>query len=263
MVSDIEWHVARAGFWRRALALFIDLLTIAVPCELLVIALFVPTNGALQSTSGVVFTSCVSVTQVPQGLEPPPPAGSNFATACEASLFGFETARWLVVGRNSQQGNVNVSTWNRYALGPDGKPRQAWSIDWIAFVLFIVYLVALEHRFGVTLGKRILGIRTAERRNPERVGIAVGRAIMRQLAQWIGALPALILQGLLLLSLWLQGAERTGEILGEVMSSGAYLALLVGAILAAFAWLLWIVIDIARKRDPIYDRIAGTMVVPR
>ena len=27
------------------------------------------------------------------------------------------------------------------------------------------------------------------------------------------------------------------------------------------AWIVWIVVDIVRKRDPIYDRLAGTAVV--
>jgi hypothetical protein len=30
----------------------------------------------------------------------------------------------------------------------------------------------------------------------------------------------------------------------------------------AFVWFLWIIVDVVRKRDPIYDRIAGTAVVP-
>jgi uncharacterized RDD family membrane protein YckC len=253
---------SRAGFWRRVFAFIIDIFIVAIPFELLVVGLYVQTNGGIQTTSGIALTHCVSVRTLPADLYPSPPANPNFARDCRYYFFDFETAHTLTAGRAERQGNVTTSVWRTYTLGPDGRSRNAISLDWVVFIALIVYLVTMERRFGATLGKRFLNIRVITRDDLSSRGIPLRRAIIRQLSQWIGAIPGLSLVLFIVVAAYVWDLDRAGDMLREAMTGNWGWALLLAAVGLTFVWFLWIIVDVVRKRDPIYGRIAGTAVVP-
>ena len=171
----------RAGFWRRCAALLCDAIIITVPLQLLFAGLYVVTDGAVQAAG--LFSRCQTlrdVSQLPEGLNPPPPAGSNFARLCQANNFGVEVGRWLVVRRVTKEGNVTKSTSRRYDIGRDGKIINANRVDWLITVALFIYLVMLEWRFGATLGKRLLRTRVLDVAHPAP-GIPMRKAVLRNL----------------------------------------------------------------------------------
>ncbi len=234
-ISSAEtWQ--RAGFWHRLIAAVIDGFTVALPLQILVVILFLVTNGHVQGSAGFTTTRCVAVSVVP-------PPGFNSTRECRTSFLGFDTAHTLVLDSVSQDGTVNTSSSTKYTLGPDGRPNDAFIIDGFYWVLSLAYLIILEYRFGQTLGKYIVSIRTIDVDVPERVGIPLKKAVFRQLAMLVvmmlPLLPALL--SMLFISLTMTP--------------------IIVSLLLMLAWYLWIIISIVERRDPIYDQLAGTAVI--
>ena len=120
----------RAGFWRRVFAFLIDLINISVPFQLIVSLLFVLTAGHLQMVSPVgYYKVCSTLETVPDGLVPPPLAGSNLTQECNVYFFGAQTARGLQVGRVTQEGAITKTVWQFYMLDRDGHPIDGVSVD--------------------------------------------------------------------------------------------------------------------------------------
>jgi uncharacterized RDD family membrane protein YckC len=200
--------------------------------------LYLGTAGALQSPS--FYTSCKLIKELPEGLNPPPPADANFMMDCRSLILGLETARRLVVAQVTRTDSPGTKGGTfagaSYILGPDGRQlNQALSIGWLSYLVFAVYLMLFEHRFGATLGKRLLNIRTISKDNPGRLGIAWRRTIIRTL----------------------------GQLAFFILLIPDFLPTPIGAWAAGFIllWYLWNVIAIDRERDPLYDLLAGTAVV--
>ncbi len=259
-MSDIPAHdqpaepAQRGGFWRRVGAFLVDALVITVPLQIVVAALYPMTHGAIQFNGGISMSICRSntnVTTLPAGLDPPPPQGANYTVVCRASFFGLETARWLTVGRETREGAVTKKVWRKYALDPQDKLIKAYAVDWIAYLVLFLYLVALEHRLGATLGKKWLGLRVIDIRQMDRRGIPLGKAVARNLLLWIGIYPMLAVLSVALLA---------GSGLESLMSGGFFSWFMAAGLLGGVIY-VWIVIAVARKRDPVYDAIAQTAVV--
>ena len=231
------------------------------PFQALVVVLFLSTNGANQLDTGLSAESCVGLQQIPQGLDPPPPDQSNYANVCSSSLFGLKTARWLDVGRSTQDGIVKRTISQSYRLGADGQARIASSLDWLVDTVFVIYLIAMEWRFGATLSKRLLDIRVVDRKDPERVGIPIHKAIIRFIAMWIAVAPVLAVLQLPAFMTGLAGPEQSAAILAGAFWKAMFNIAFFTTAVFGILWGLWVVIDIARKRDPFYDRIANTAVL--
>lgn len=244
----------RVGFWRRLLALLIDMAVVLVPLQVLVAVLFAQTNGAVQGTYGIAYNACIEVTISPEGLQqlqPAPPADANAATVCSTYFFGFETARTLTVSKTTQSGNLTTSVYQVYSLGADGFPRDdVFQTDWLALLLFLAYLATLECRTGATVGKGIVNIRVFDAAAPDSVGIPPRKAILRQLAMLLGSVPMLLIVIAAAFSMSEEG----------LASPNVFVAALFIAGVIGFAWVAWIVISVSKKRDPIYDRLVGTAV---
>jgi uncharacterized RDD family membrane protein YckC len=245
----------RAGFWRRLIAFIIDGIIVSLPIQILVVVLFALTNGAVQTTSGIAFSNCLKTPQLselPQGLDPPPPTGSNRAVICSTSLFGLETARRLTVSRVTKDGVVTKTFSRTYALDAQGNPRNVISLDSVVFLALFIYLIAMEHRLGATWGKRLLGIRVADIDRPERVGIPLRKAVFRNLLIWACAVPLLVV---LLISMIVSHGDL------ELLMEGSFFIWFAIAAVLALVGCLLVLVQIVRKLDPIYDKIAGTAVL--
>lgn len=240
----------RAGFWRRFAALLIDSLIVLIPLQILVAILFAYTNGAVQGNLGFVINVCGPVNPVPMDLEPPPPDGANQATLCSSSFLGFETARTLTVSAVTTSGNTTNAIFRQYSVSADGNVRDdVFYTNVVAFLVLLGYLVLMESRTGVTFGKRALHIKVVDVRTPQGTGIPVGTAVLRYMAMLLGS--AVLMVALLITYFTVETPE---EMLSWLWPMN--IASLIG-----IAWLLWIVVSVARKTDPIHDRLAGTAVV--
>lgn len=251
-MTSIESAPARAGFWRRVGALLVDAIIILLPLQILTAVLFAQTHGTVQGNFGITTRICATVDHLPEGLQPPPPASTNSITECRSSLFGFETSRALSVGTVVEEGNTTTGRFLTYALDADGKPTSPFDMTWVAMLALLIYLVLIEWRRGATVGKRILGMRTIDTAAPSQIGIPLRKAITRQLAMWIGTIPAfLVMIKILFLS---------DDPLNAMSGDAFWLAFIV-AFTIEIAWFIWIIVSVSKKRDPIYDRIAGTSVL--
>lgn len=257
-IETVQPPRPRAGFWRRLLAFIIDMAVVLIPLQIVVTILFAQTNGAIQGSFGALrSTTCTPVKTLPEMLQPAPPAGYNFILDCKTGLVhGFETSRSLTVGKETQTGDTRSTVSVTYPLGADGKPKDnVFYVNWLAILILFAYLVFMESRSGVTFGKRCVDVRAIDLADSAQVGLPVRKAVTRQLAKLIGSIPAFSV--LLVLYANVGGVEDMQAILGtpwfRFVSIGGWL---IGA-----AWLLWIVVSLARKDDPIYDRLAGTAVI--
>lgn len=287
---------ARAGFWRRGLALSIDTIIISVLFQLIVAVLFIATSGRIQIYGDVTYTSCSKRETIPDGLTPPPPARADIARECNISFLGAQTARILQVGPGTKEGTIDVSASQSYMLDREGYPFDGVPVDWIAMLALIAYLIVMETRTGATLGSRAMRICVIDAAAPDGPGVPLSKIVMRYLAMMIGCLP--ILAGLLiyfglygsfdeLYTLFLSLSR--GDMFNIEAPSGkfewhpflgAYLLSLPGlslgdgspsfdkikwlldsGALLLNAWAIFLIIQIARKSDPLYDQIAGTAVV--
>jgi uncharacterized RDD family membrane protein YckC len=264
----------RAGYWRRAIALTLDALIVGVVATFAVAIpvglLFTLDNGSIQFGSttlnpesaesastgwrfdfgfpGIILTNCDKITldHLPHGLEPPPPAKPTAAFECRSSAFGlFVSARTLTVVALTHENDRPISDTSSYQLGADGNPRSAWVLDNLNYVLLLVYLAAFQWRNGATLGMDALHIRVADSLAPDRTDLPLRRAVIRVAAQFAGVLVGFV---------FLVDSNSDFAAAGAPWLPGAVSIVVV-------AYYVWIFVDIIRKRDPIYDRIAGTAVV--
>lgn len=123
----------------------------------------------------------------------------------------------------------------------------------MAVVALLIYVITMEWRRGATIGKRLLGMRAVDTSAPSsQIGIPLRKAVVRQLAMWIGAIPALLIMVKVLI--------LSEDPLSAMSGSGFWLAFTV-ALFVEIVWFIWIIVSVSKKHDPIYDRIAGTSVL--
>jgi uncharacterized RDD family membrane protein YckC len=242
----------RAGFWRRSIATVIDAIIVIVPFQVLAAILFAVTAGGIQMNSGL-FHVCETATTVPKSLDPPPPHDSNFANACRVSVFGATTGSTLIVGRTTREGNVTTTVTQGYMLDANGNPIQGRSIDWIVQLAFLVYLIAMVWKTGRTLGARALGVKVVNAAQPGGPpGVPLGQVIIRYLAMAIGFVP--------MFAVLIYESIVSGGNADAMFIQGTFAWFMAAGALAVL-WSLVLIVQIARKRDPVYDRLAGTAVL--
>jgi uncharacterized RDD family membrane protein YckC len=242
----------RGGFWRRWAATLIDSIIVMLPFQILAAILFSLTAGMVQMKSGVLFTVCAPVNTIPQSLNPPPPRDSNFARVCKVSFFGAPTGAVLTVGRATRDGHTTTTVTQGYMLDNEGKPVRGTSIDGIAVLALLVYLVGMVWKTGRTLGARILGLRVVDVANPGASEVPIHKAIIRYLAMAIGFVPMF---AVLIYHYVIGGGNADAMFTGDFFRWFSYAGLLGGV------WGVVLIFQIASKKDPIYDRLAGTAVV--
>lgn len=241
----------RAGFWRRSLATLIDSIIVMLPFQVLAAVLFAMTAGAIQMNSG--FSSiCAPIKTISPSLDPPPPHDSNFARVCKTSFFGATTGATLTVGRTTREGNVTRTVSRAYMLDHEGSPIHGTSIDGFFWLAFLAYLIGMIWKTGKTLGARVAGVRAVDIAQPAASGVPLRKAIIRYLAMAIGAVPAF---ALLIYQRIAVGGDADAMFNATFFQWYAYSAGF-GAI-----WTIVLIVQIAMKKDPVYDRLAGTAVL--
>lgn len=248
-VAAVEFR--RAGFWRRWAAAIIDWIIVSLPFQILAVVLFSMTSGMVQMDSGF-FKYCEVVKNIPMPLDPPPPQDFNVGQVCRISLFGATTGAILTVSRVTRQGATTTRVSQGYMLDSSGQPIHGTSIDGIAEAAFLAYLVLMIWKTGRTLGSRVLSIRVVDVSNPGASEVSLRKVILRYLAMTIGFLPAL--------AVLIYQVETTAGSSDAVFTGDFFRWFAIAGLIAAL-WVLVLVIQVARKRDPIYDRLAGTAVL--
>jgi hypothetical protein len=248
---DAIANLPRAGFWRRWAATLIDMTIVMFPFQILAAILFAMTAGMVQMDSGF-FTVCTGLKTVPQSLDPPPPHDSNFARICRVSFFGAPTGATLTVGRTTREGTTTTTVSQGYMLDKDGKPVRGTSIDGIVGLAFLVYLVGMTWKTGRPFGARILGLKVIDTAAPDVQEVPIHRAIIRYLAMAIGFVPTF---AVLIYQLAAVGGSADAMFTGDFFRWFMYTALLGGV------WTVVPIFQVAFKKDPVYDRLAGTAVV--
>jgi RDD family protein len=248
-IVDAPPPLPRAGFWRRLLSLAIDGIIVLLPFQVLAAVLFAVTAGNVQMYGGVTFTNCLNGKDIPQALDPPPPHDSNFIRVCRTSFFGAPVGATLTVGRNSQEGSMTTTVTQTYMLDKEGTPISGHSIDWIAQLALLAYLIGMVWKTGRTFGARVVRVKVIDTANPSSPGVPLGKATLRYLAILIGAVPALAL-------LAYRRAVTGGS--ADAMFTADFFQWYAIAGLIGVAWAFVLIVQVAKKTDPVYDRLAGT-----
>jgi len=241
----------RAGFWRRALAITIDLALIALVVTIAGVLLFGPTDGRVRIGGALIdVTRCSSVDPQQLVLANPPPFHITNARRCTKSFLGLVHDRTLQVSEVTRSGAITYTRGMTYPVDADGRVVPVFYVDNLILVLFVGYVLWLEWRFGQTLGKRIMHIRVQSLGGgPINFAQAVKRSVIRFLP-WL----------LLLLLITLLG----------MFGANVFFAVASGAMI----WMLWVVVvftalvyvvnfvQTTRRRElPWHDRWAATEVV--
>jgi hypothetical protein len=240
----------RAGVWRRWLATMIDWIVVILPFQILAVILFALTAGQIQMDTGF-YRSCEPAS-VPQALEPPPPHDSNFATVCHISFFGATTGVVLTVGRTTKEGTTTTNVTQGYMLDRDEKPIHGTAIDETVELAFLAYLVGMIWKTGRTLGARAVKIRVVDAARPGTSGVPLGKVVIRYLAMAIGFVPVF---GILIYQYFAAGGSA------DAMFTGGFFRWFMYATASGALWGAVLLVQIAMKKDPVYDRLAGTAVL--
>src|SRR5262249_5531107 len=142
----------------------IDVVLMAFIVSIAGTVLFGLTDGRIRVNTALInYGNCSPADPQGLALPNPPPFHITYAQRCTKRFFGFVHDRTLQVSEVTQSdgGNYKV-TYKRsvtYPVDADGRVVPAHYIDYMIYVLLVVYVLLLEWRFGRTLGKRIVGIR--------------------------------------------------------------------------------------------------------
>ena len=239
----------RGGFWRRALAFFIDLIAISALLQVVALLLFPLTHGQVQFSGGPLHgLNCQKLASVPEGVSIPPEFNANSVTDCQQSLLGLPTARTLRVSRITKDGAVTKVAQIRQRLGADGKPTAGLPLDIFALPLLIALRFALD-RIGGSIGRRICRLRLSTASDGQYPPPTTSLS-RRYAAQALPLAPAWIWSAYAAL---FPGQELLGTTPYWLCWAGTGIPLLIAALLAADS--------IIRRRDAFYDRFAGTRVL--
>lgn len=243
----------RAGFWRRLASIILDAIILLLPFQMLAALLFALTAGMVQMQSGF-FNFCEhgGKDQIPEQLRPFVPHESNFITTCRTYFLGATTARTLIVGRATREGNLTTTVTMSYMQDKEGNVVKGTDIDWIFYLTLMIYLLAMISNSGRTLGARAVRIRVIDAANPEAREVPLRKAVIRYLVMFIGAVPGAAFYAY---QYWSKGGIADAMFAQDALQVFAACAVFGGV------WTLVLTIQIARKIDPIYDRVAGTAVI--
>ena len=224
----------RGRFWRRALALLIDLAVAAVTLQLIALIAFPITGGRAQFVSGLA-PSCSAVNAIPKGLSLPADYAVGWITDCRYDIFGMTSARILTVTRIPQnEATASARTNIVHLLDAEGTPFNAPTLDSLALPFLFVLRFWFDRGRG-TLGRRICG---------------VGLTGIIEAPSPLPLVPLVIWS---LLQRAMAGEQAVASLLGSVLLVIPGASLLIAVPIAVYA--------IVCRQDAWYDRWAMTRVL--
>ncbi|MEW6768490.1 MAG: RDD family protein [Pseudomonadota bacterium] len=243
----------RAGFWRRAISLFLDAMIVFIPFQIAAAALFALTSGHIQFAGGGINTTvCYKATGIPNDLNPPPPKNFNVAQVCKTSIFGAETARRLTVARVTKDGNATYRISESYSLDRNDKIVNAWGLEWPAYLVLLAYLIALKLRKGGTPGDRATKISVVD----DSLKTDLPPPLKQMAIRYAVLLGPFIVTAAIILIL----ARAIGTT-AEDMAKYHYIAAAFVLMAPALIYYVIAFVRIVRKTDPFWDRAALTAVI--
>jgi uncharacterized RDD family membrane protein YckC len=202
---DTQPVPARAGFWRRVVAITLDVFIVSAIVTVVGIGLATVTGGAVRvggappNTNASVIspdtngTHCERSDLEPaerQALSLPSDFKVSSVGRCTAFAFGIPYDWMLSVSEQIQTGNVTHRRNMALPLDPTGHLTRAFYLNvWLIFFVAF-YLLVCEWRFGATIGKRLVGIRV---RTLDGARMNFGQAGKRVLIRMVPFLPAMVL----------------------------------------------------------------------
>ena len=241
-MTDFE----RGRFWRRALALLIDIAVMAVILQLVAFVLFPMTGGRVQLMAGIGPT-CHWVTETPKGLSLPADYAGSGMTDCRYGFFGMSSARILWIPRLPQDGATASQSGIIRLLDAEGRIFHAPTLD----DLLPLFLFALRFWLDLsrgTPGRRICRVRLTGLTDAHSP-LPIGTAARRYAAQAVPLLPLVIWSALQRV---LTGEQADISLSVSVLLMLPGISLLIAVPIAVYA--------IVCRKDAWYDRWAMTSV---
>jgi hypothetical protein len=137
-------------------------------------------------------------------------------------------------------------------IDKDGKPIHGFAIDWMVWLTLLAYLVIMTWKTGRSLGDRAAKLRVIDTADPGAPGVPLRKTVVRYPAMIIGFVPVFAL----LIWRYVAGGGSADAMFTADTFRWAMVLLLVAAL-----WEIALIVQIARKTDPYYDRLVGTAVV--
>lgn len=187
-----------AGFWKRALALLIDVAVVNTVVSLLflLLALAFPDFGKMITLDTPFGIGVVEKTIEDKSTETPAGEGTKLTTTdktIERTVLGRWVYRYRIEGSGREtEGeyySTKLRTYTSQQLDPvTGEEIETTEVDSIAFVVLMLYwILADASRYQGSLGKRLLGLKVADGQG-ERLTLAA--AAGRNLLKILSAIPA-------------------------------------------------------------------------
>lgn len=126
-------------------------------------------------------------------------------------------------------------------------------------LLLFVYLVVMETWRGATIGKMLAGIRTIDLSAPDHRPPPFAKVLLREIIKAAGFLPGLITS--IVFSIKMSNVTNAEQLESLVSTDGWFFPLQFIVQFLPLIWLAWIAVSLVNNRDPIYDRLSGTVVV--
>ncbi len=252
LTDSVEF--ARGGFWRRTLAVLIDLIAVTAVLQLAALLLFPLSNGRVQFSGGPFNTiTCERLEALPAGLEISAEFGANSITDCRQSLLGLPTARTLKVSRIIQDGAVTKIAEIPHRLDAQGNPIRGWPLEIFVLPLLIAFRFSLDRTSGSfaggSPGRRICRVRLSDAFDGRYPPLAV--LVERRYA--VLALP--------LAPPWIWSAYGALFPGSELLAGPIYWLCWVGTGLPLLIAALEAADSIVRRKDAFYDHYAQTSVL--
>jgi uncharacterized RDD family membrane protein YckC len=244
-----------APIWRRLAAAAIDGVFFVIAASLLSVALYMATGGKVRAYVFQPVDRCEQVTSLsPEvaraALAAIPSQASRItaATSCRRLFLGLESARFVSVTVQLQQGETILGAAVLQPVDRSGLPVRPLSLGWVYPLLFVLSMAAGEGLLGGTPGKAALGLRVVAV-GGGRLGLARGMARNLVVYGWLVAAALLVLV--------LPHLGRAAPGLGAYARQLWFAEL---AVVGALA--LWsLAMLLLRRPEPAYDRWTEGRVV--
>ena len=247
----------RAGFWRRCFSLLIDGAIIAILFQLVGTILYGVTGGAIQSTGSFAgVPSCIEsgmgeTRSTPKETDKDKNIVSSVKKVCTYSLFGVPQLRWIrETETRSFDGKMKIWTTKNQPI--DAKNNDAHELDLglLSWPAFLVWRIFVESRGDRTIGRRLLKNRLVSHDGSTPSFSRVAKRYAYREAPALVMFIAIDSLFTATISDILQGENPTYSMLLLLVLSALHILITI-----------WITVDIVRRRDTYYDRLAETCVV--